>query len=99
MNRSELEAYWTLAMSAIVYAGALQFASIALLVGIFDPLSAFSLALLVNIRHIFYGVSMLPKYRNMGVKKIPTIYMMADEAFSVQTGTDIPSGLVVQNFF
>lgn len=99
MNRSGLEVYWTLAMSSIVFAGALQFASISILLGLFNPLSAFSLALLVNIRHIFYGVSMLPKYRNMGLKKIPTIFMMADEAFSIQTGTDAPEGINAQSFY
>lgn len=99
MNRSGLEVYWTLAMSSIVFAGALQFASISLLLGVFNPISAFSLALLVNIRHIFYGVSMLPKYRNMGLKKIPTIFMMADEAFSIQTGTETPDGIKAQSFY
>jgi 4-azaleucine resistance transporter AzlC len=99
MNRSGLEAYWTLAMSSLVFAGALQFASISLLLGAFNPLSAMSLAILVNIRHIFYGVSMVPKYRNMGLKKILTIFMMADEAFSIQTGTEVPKDVEAHQYY
>lgn len=93
MNRSGLEFYWVIAMSTIVFAGALQFAAIPLLIGVFNPIAAFILALLVNIRHIFYGISMLSKYRNMGIKKFFTIYMMADEAFSIQAAVDIDDGV------
>lgn len=89
MNRSGLEFYWVMAMSGIVFAGALQFAAIPLLISVFNPIAAFTLALLVNIRHIFYGISMLSKYRNMGIKKFFTIYMMADEAFSVQAAVEL----------
>ena len=89
MNRSGLEFYWVMAMSSIVFAGALQFAAIPLLISVFNPIAAFTLALLVNIRHIFYGISMLPKYRNMGLKKFFTIYMLADEAFSVQVAIEL----------
>ena len=89
MNRSGLEFYWVMAMSSIVFAGALQFAAIPLLISVFNPIAAFTLALLVNIRHIFYGISMLPKYRNMGLKKFFTIYMLADEAFSVQAAVEL----------
>lgn len=93
MNRAGLEFYWVLAMSGIVFAGALQFAGIALLTAAFNPIAAFTLSILVNIRHIFYGISMLPRYRNMGIKKIPTIFMLADEAFSVQVGIEVPKGI------
>lgn len=89
MNRTGLAFYWVSAMSGLVFAGALQFAAIPLLTGLFNPLAAFTLALLVNIRHIFYGVSMLSKYRNMGIKKFFTIFMMADEAFSIQAAVDL----------
>ncbi len=90
MNRSGLSFYWVMAMSGIVFAGALQFAAIPLLIGVFNPIAAFTLAVLVNIRHVFYGISMLSKYRNMGIKKFFAIYTLADEAFSVQAAVDIP---------
>ncbi len=89
MNRTGLSFTWVMAMSGLVFAGALQFAAIPLLTGLFNPLAAFTLALLVNIRHVFYGISMLSKYRNMGIKKFFTIYMMADEAFSIQAAVDL----------
>ncbi len=89
MNHSGLDFYWVMAMSGIVFAGALQFAAIPLLISIFNPIAAFTLAILVNIRHIFYGISMLSRYRNMGIKKFFTIYMLADEAFSVQVAVEL----------
>ena len=46
-------------------------------------MSAFLLALMVNARHLFYGISMLKKYEHTGWKKFYLIYGMCDESFSI----------------
>lgn len=56
-------------MSLFIFAGSMEFVTVNLLLTAFNPLSAFLLALMVNARHLFYGISMLDKYKNTGLKK------------------------------
>ena len=70
-------------MSVTVFAGAMQFAAVNVILSPFDPFHALFLTLAVNARHLFYGVSMLEKYRNTGKKKAYLIYGMSDETFTV----------------
>ena len=72
--------------SMTVFAGSLEFALANLLVGAFNPLEALFLALVINARHIFYGISMLDKYKGLGKKKIYMIFALCDETFSVLMG-------------
>ena len=70
-------------MSLFIFAGSMEFVTVNLLLTAFNPLSAFLLALMVNARHLFYGISMLDKYKNTGLKKPYLIYGMCDESFSI----------------
>jgi 4-azaleucine resistance transporter AzlC len=90
---------WTILMASCVFAGAMQFAAIPLLLSTFNPLLAFMMTLLVNVRHIFYGLSMLDKYKDAGWKKIFMIFMMADEAFSVSVAATIDDKVNKQWFY
>ena len=56
-------------MSMTIFAGSMEFLTVNLLTTAFDPLAAFLLALMVNARHLFYGISMLDKYKGTGKKK------------------------------
>lgn len=58
----------------------------------FAPVSTFLLTLMVNARHVFYGISMLEKYRDLGKKKVLTIFWMCDESFSVNVSAEVPEG-------
>ena len=80
-------------MSMFIYAGSMEFVTANLLLSAFNPLSAFLLALMVNARHLFYGISMLDKYQNVGWKKFYLIYGMCDETFSVNCTTEVPEGV------
>lgn len=70
-------------MSLFIFAGSMEFVTVNLLLSAFHPLSAFFLALMVNARHLFYGISMLDKYQSCGWKKWYLIYGMCDESFSI----------------
>ncbi len=70
-------------MSLFIFAGSMEFVTVELLLSAFHPLHAFFLALMVNARHLFYGISMLEKYKNTGWKKPYLIYGMCDESFTV----------------
>lgn len=80
-------------ISLFVFAGSMQFVAGSVLTGAFAPVSTFFLTLMVNARHLFYGISMLEQYRGLGAKKFPTIFWMCDETFSVNVSADIPEGV------
>lgn len=78
-------------MSLFIFAGSMEFVTVNLLLIAFNPLSAFLLALMVNARHLFYGISMLDKYKNTGLKKPYLIYGMCDESFSINCTVTPPA--------
>lgn len=89
---------WTFLMSAVVFAGALQYAAVTLLASTFNPLLAFLLALLVNIRHLFYGISMLDRFKGLKGKAF-MIFGMADEAFSINVANEVPQDVDPSTFY
>ena len=70
MRSAGFDPWYPIVMSLVIFAGAMQFVAIDLLSQPFAPLSVFVLTLLVNARHIFYGISLLDKYRDAGKKKV-----------------------------
>ena len=80
-------------MSITVFAGSLEFTLANVLLGAFNPLEAFFLALIINARHIFYGISMLDRYKGLGKKKLYMIFALCDETFSVNYSTPCPEGI------
>ena len=84
---------YPLCTSMFVFAGSMEFALAGLLIGAFAPIEAMLLALMINARHIFYGISMLQKYRGMGKKKLYLIFALTDETFSVNYSAEPPVGV------
>lgn len=70
-------------MSLFIFAGSMEFLTVELLLSAFDPLYAFCLTLMVNARHLFYGISMLDRYKNTGLKKLYLIFGLCDESFAL----------------
>ncbi len=77
-------------MSLFIFAGSMEFVTVDLLLSAFHPWHALALALMVNARHLFYGISMLQKYRGTGLKKLYLIYGMCDESFSINCAVSPP---------
>lgn len=92
-------AIWAFLMSAVAFCGSMQFVAITLLTGAFDPVGAFLMSLMVNARHLFYGVSMLGKYRGMGWAKVPLVYTLSDETFSIVSSVEPPGGMRARDFY
>ncbi|MDD3230140.1 MAG: AzlC family ABC transporter permease [Oscillospiraceae bacterium] len=90
---------WTFLMSAAVYAGSMQYVAATLFTAAFQPLQAFFLTLLVNARHLFYGISMLEKYRGTGWRKFYLIFGLTDETFSINCSAGPPAGVERKRFF
>ena len=79
--------------SLTIFAGSMEFVLVNLLLSGFDLLQAFLMTLMINARHLFYGISMLDRYRGMGMKKLYMIFGLTDESFSVNCVTDPPEGV------
>ena len=80
-------------VSLTVFAGSMQFVAVNLLLGAFEPLQAIVMTLVINARHLFYGVSLLSKYKDVGAKKIYMIFGLCDESFSVNCSAEPPAGV------
>lgn len=86
-------------MSAIAFCGSMQYVAITLLTIPFDPVSAFVMSLLVNARHLFYGLSMLPRYKGMGKFRNVLIYLLCDETFSISCTVQPPPEVEPKFFY
>lgn len=90
---------WAVLMSAIAFCGSMQYVAITLLTTAFDPLQAFLLSLMINARHLFYGLSMLSKYKGLGKTRGFLIYTLCDETFSIVSSVDPPQGIDRKLFY
>lgn len=84
---------YPMCMAMVIFAGSMEFVTANLLVGAFNPLQAFLMTLMINARHLFYGLAMLDKYKIPGLKRIYLIFGMADETFSVNCTVQPPQGV------
>ena len=90
---------WSVLMSAIAFCGSMQFVAITLLTTTFHPMQAFLLSLTVNARHLFYGISMLDKYKGLGKIRGFIIYTLCDETFSISSSVTPPDGIEKKYFY
>lgn len=95
LMRTQGFSFWyPMLMSLTIFAGSAEFVAANLLLGAFQPVGAFFLTLMINARHLFYGISMLERYRDVrGVKRIYLIFGMCDESFSINCTADIPQSI------
>lgn len=99
MNSKDISLIWTIFSSIFIYAGSMQFVTVTLLAGGFDPIGAFFITLMVNARHLFYGISMLGKYRGIGKQKPYLIFALTDETFSLVCSAEPPYGINKNLFY
>ena len=76
-------ALWSAAMSVFIYAGSMQFVALELIGSGASLLTAAITTVMVNLRHVFYGLSMVDKYKNAGACKPYLIYALSDETYSL----------------
>ena len=91
--------WWSLLMSATIYAGSMQYVAIDLLTSAASLITTALMTLLINIRHLFYGISMLKDYKDTGAKKPYLIFSLTDETFSLVCSANLPSGVEKNKYF
>ncbi|TCP18208.1 4-azaleucine resistance transporter AzlC [Scopulibacillus darangshiensis] len=93
MNSLGFNAIYPILMSLLIFAGSMEFVAANLLMGVFNPINALFLTLMINARHLFYGISMLEKYRGTGKKKWYMIFGLCDESFAINSTIDVPKNV------
>lgn len=93
MKVSGFSFVYPMLMSLLIFGGSLEFITVEMLLSPFAPLQVFIMALLIQARHLFYGISMLEKFKGTGWKKFFLIFGMCDETFSVNYTAEIPEGV------
>lgn len=84
--------FWAFIMSLTIYAGSMQYVAVSLLTSGASLISTALTTLMVNARHLFYGVSMIDKYKEAGAKKPYLIFALTDETYSLLCDGDYPQG-------
>lgn len=84
---------WSIAMSAFIYAGSMQFVGVGLLSGGAGFAATALTTLMVNARHLFYGISMVDTYKNAGKLKPYLIFALSDETYSLVSNPVLPEGV------
>jgi 4-azaleucine resistance transporter AzlC len=90
MNVSGFSFVYPMMMSLIIFGGSLEFVAVEMLLSPFAPVQTLIMTLLIQARHLFYGISMLGKFKDMGWKKFYLIFGMCDETFSINYTAKIP---------
>ena len=75
--------YYALIMSVFIYAGSMQFLTISLLMAHYSLFNTFIMTLMVNARHLVYGISMLKKFEKVKYLKPYMIFSLSDETYSL----------------
>lgn len=90
MKVSGFSFVYPMLMSLTIFRGSLEFVAVEMLLSPYAPVQVIIMTLLIQARHLFYGISMLDKFRGIGWKKFYLIFGMCDETFSINYTADIP---------
>ncbi len=83
---------WAFLMSLFIYAGSMQYVAIDLLAGGASLISSAIMTVMVQARHMFYGISMLDKYKDAGKVKPYLAFALTDETYSLVCSGKTPEG-------
>lgn len=80
-------------MAMTIFGGSLEYVCVEMLLSAFAPVETLLMALLIQARHLFYGIAMLDKYRGFGWKTPLLIFGMCDESFSINCSVEVPKDI------
>lgn len=89
---------WATLMSLLVFAGSGQYLATYFFQPGYSLVQVVFLTLMVNIRHIFYGVSLLKRFQGMGLRKWYMVFGLTDETYSLLCTTKTPEGVEEDKF-
>ena len=83
LSSNGLPTWFPIIMTLSIFSGSAEILAVGMLASTFNPLNALVIALMTGARYLFYGISMLDKYKGVGWKKFFLIYETVDETFSI----------------
>lgn len=89
---------WAILMSVMVYAGSGQYLAVNFFVPGFSFLQVIFLTFMVNVRHVFYGISLLERFNKVGMKRWYMIFALTDETYSLLCTTNVPEDVDENKF-
>lgn len=84
---------WAFMMSTFIFAGSMQYVAVDLLSSGAGLVASAIMTLMINARHLFYGISMLVRYRDVGKAKPYLIFGLTDETYSLVSTDDLPESI------
>lgn len=90
---------WAFFMSLFIFAGSMQYVGVNLLAGGASIITTALMTVMVNARHLFYGVSMLERYKDTKPYKPYLIFGLTDETYSLVCSGDVPEGVDRNKYF
>ncbi len=91
-------ALWAMFMSLVIYAGSGQYLAVSFFAPQVNFFQIILMEFMVNIRHIFYGLSLIGRFENTGKKKPYLIFSLTDETYSLYFITKTPAGVREDQF-
>lgn len=99
LSTKGFSALWALFMSVTMFGGSMQYAAVDFLADAISLLEAAIMTLIINARHLFYGISLVDKYKGAGLKKIYLIHALTDETYSLVSSDAITKGVENHQFY
>lgn len=99
LQRAGFNFIWSFFMSLSVYAGSGQYLGVEFLATGAALSTVALMTLLINFRHLVYGLSMLEKFRGMGWRKLYMIFSLTDETYALLAGAQVPVGVSAKDFY
>lgn len=99
LNAKGYGVVWAFLMSVFIFAGSMQYVAVGLLASGASLISAALMTVMVNARHLFYGISMIDRYRNTKPYRPYLIFALTDETYSLVCSGDVPEGVDQNRYF
>ncbi len=90
---------WAFFMSLTIYAGSGQYMGVELLATGAALVNVAVLTLILNFRHLVYGLSLLEKFRGMGVRKLYMIFSLTDETYALLSSARVPERVDPHDYY
>lgn len=90
---------WAFIMGVFIYAGSMQYVAVTLFTSGASLINTAIITLMLQARHLFYGLSMIEKYNHAGKKKLLMIHELTDETFSLTCSLKAPKDVDESWFF
>ena len=99
MNANGFSWIYPFLMAIVIYGGSLEFVAVSMLMSHFAPVQTFFMALMIQARHLFYGLAMLEKYNGLRHHKFYLIYALTDETFAVARSKVLPDHIDANRYY